>query len=276
MKKTKQLAAVLALATLVGASAFADSRHSNETRTREQRRDTMRRSREAVRGEAPRRNETRNEARTESRERSRERSRETYRNESRSRGDSRSRETYRNGDSRGGRSRDSHRDDRTYRNERSHRDNRSHRNDHSYRSDHSSRNRQPYYARGRVSRVHPHRNGYYVYVHGSRYPFFVPHSHYHRDRFRVGLVIHLGGYYNRGGYYDYYDGRSRGDLYGVVESVDYRRDTFVIRNDATGSFVTVVMRDRRPDHIRPGDYVEVTGDWTRAGVFRAYDVDRVN
>lgn len=32
------------------------------------------------------------------------------------------------------------------------------------------------------------------------------------------------------------------------------------------------MRDRRRD-VRAGDYVEVSGDWTRSGVFTAYDVD---
>ena len=141
-------------------------------------------------------------------------------------------------------------------------------------NDRRSSNHQPYYAHGRVSRVTPYRGGYRVYVSGARYPFFVPHNHYHRDRFRVGLTIRLGGYYNPAGYYDYYDGRgySRGELRGIVESVDYRRDTFVIRNEATGSFVTVVSRDRR-DGVRAGDYVELRGDWSRHGVFQARDVD---
>ena len=142
----------------------------------------------------------------------------------------------------------------------------------SNRSGRSSSHRQPYYANGRISRVSPYRGGYHVWVGGARYPFFVPHRHYHRDRFRIGLMINLGGYYNPAGYYDYYDGRSRGALRGTVESVDYRRDTFVVRNDATGSFVTVISRDRRAN-IRPGDYVEVEGEWRRNGLFTAYDVD---
>jgi hypothetical protein len=135
-------------------------------------------------------------------------------------------------------------------------------------------NRQPYYARGRVSRVSRHGGGYRVWVGGARYPFYIPQAHYNRNRFRIGVVVNLGGYYNPRGYYDYYDGRgySSGALRGSVESVDYRRDTFVIRNDATGSFVTVVMRDRRGD-VRPGDYVELYGDWSRSGVFQARDVD---
>jgi hypothetical protein len=139
--------------------------------------------------------------------------------------------------------------------------------------------RQPYYGSGRVSRVHPYNGGYRVYIVGSPYPFFIPSAYWRYDRFRVGLSIRLGGYYNPLGYYDYYDGYSdnrgysEGTLRGVVESVDYRRDTFVVRNDASGSFVTVVMRDRRDDNVRAGDYVELYGDWTRSGVFQATDVD---
>ena len=99
--------------------------------------------------------------------------------------------------------------------------------------------RQAYYHHGRVSHYQRHGNGYRVWLSGARFPFFVPLHHWHRDRFRVGLSVRLGGYYNPGGYYEYYDSAySRGALRGVVESVDYRRDTFVIRNEATGSFVT--------------------------------------
>ncbi|HEX6161575.1 MAG TPA: hypothetical protein VF111_15470 [Thermoanaerobaculia bacterium] len=146
-------------------------------------------------------------------------------------------------------------------------------NDRGYRSDHRS-HRQPYYHEGRVTRYHRHGNGYRVYIAGCAYPFFVPYSHWHHDRFRVGVSIRLGGWYNDLGYYDYYDGRgySSGGIRGIVESVDYRRDTFVVRNDATGSFVTVVLRNRR-DRVREGDYVELYGDWTRSGIFQAYDVD---
>ncbi|HEX6179117.1 MAG TPA: hypothetical protein VF057_12210, partial [Thermoanaerobaculia bacterium] len=141
------------------------------------------------------------------------------------------------------------------------------------REDRRDARRQAYYHHGRVSRYERHGNGYRVWLSGARFPFFVPLNHWHRDRFRIGLSIRLGGYYNPLGYYDYYDGAySRGALRGVVESVDYRRDTFVIRNEATGSYVTVLNSDRRRD-VRSGDYVEVVGDWSRAGVFRAYDVD---
>ncbi|HEX2123677.1 MAG TPA: hypothetical protein VHL59_18755, partial [Thermoanaerobaculia bacterium] len=138
--------------------------------------------------------------------------------------------------------------------------------------------RERYHARGRVSHVRPYRGGYHVWIGGAPYPFFIPSAHYHRHRFRIGVVIGLGGYYNPLGYYDYYDQpysystSARGEMSGTVESVDYRRSTFVMRNDATGSFVTIHSRDRNVD-VRPGDYVEVRGNWRRSGLFEAYDVD---
>ena len=224
---TSRVAMAIAVAALSGASAFADSRPANETRTRSGERQVIRRERTAAATQSRRGDDSRRE---------------------RSAVSSRSRE--RSSSSRSSR-------DRGYSNDRG-------------RS--SSSHRQPYYANGRISRVNPYRGGYHVWVGGARYPFFVPHSYYNRNRFRIGLMINLGGYYNPAGYYDYYDGRSRGDLRGTVESVDYRRDTFVVRNDATGSFVTVISRDRR-QNLRPGDYVEVEGAWTRSGVFTAYDVD---
>ena len=177
-----------------------------------------------------------------------------------------------------------HRDDRNHGSSAGHAD-RSHDSNRngSWRDDRHSSGRgnahrgEPYHARGRVSRVDRHGGGYRVWIAGAHYPFFIPDRYYHHDRFRVGLTINLGGYYNRGGYYDYYDGynagrgTSAGALLGVVESVDYRRGTFVVRNDATGSFVTVIM-SRRQEDVRPGDYVEISGDWTRSGLFEAYDV----
>lgn len=142
---------------------------------------------------------------------------------------------------------------------------------------------QPYHTRGRVTRVHPHRGGYHVWVGDVRHPFHVPNHYYRRDRFRVGVFIDIGGWYNPRGYYDYdhrygdsrYNDRrsySRGILRGTVESVDGNRRSFVMRNDATGSYVTVLPRGRRV-YVRPGDYVEVDGTWTRSGYFTAYDID---
>ncbi|HEX7831483.1 MAG TPA: hypothetical protein VF787_17640 [Thermoanaerobaculia bacterium] len=156
-----------------------------------------------------------------------------------------------------------------------------------YNSDSRHRNSQPYHTRGRISRTQRYNDGYRVWVVGSPYPFYIPSRYWHRDRFRIGLSISLGGWYNPLGYYDYYDGYrdgyydsrwddrrsyTRGELRGVVESVDSRRTSFVLRNEDTGSFVTVLPRGRRV-YVRPGEFVEVDGTWTRNGYFTAYDID---
>ena len=313
------IAAATTLATLAGTSAFAENRPSNETRARASRRAEGRIERDRSGDTARRGDETQNRQRAEDRDQQRnqrDEARDT-RGEQRTyqRGDTRgseSRGTWRNNDSRNNDSRngnsrnnDSRGDSRnrsmydnrgndsrnrsTYDN-RDNRDNRSRDNrgydnrgyDNRNRSydNRSSNNRQPYYANGRVSRVDRYGSGYRVWVGGARYPFFVPLAYYRGDRFRIGVSIQLGGYYNPLGYYDYYDpgysdsrGYSGADLRGTVESVDYRRDTFVVRNDSTGSFVTVASSDRRTDRLRAGDYVELSGDWSRSGLFQAYQVD---
>lgn len=299
-----RIAAAVAVASLVGASAFAESRPSNETRgrirdrvvernggsDRSQRGDVSRnrgraaessievRGNRAERstggrierdrtqrnsGEATvRRPESQRDSRI-NRDRGNDRSRDnTWRNNQRN-NDSRSRGTVRDGRHDG-------------RNDGRYRDNR-HRNDGRYGR---YGNRSPFRHSGRVHRVYPYGGGYRVWLTGCNYPFYIPSAYYHRNRFRVGLTIALGGYYNSRGYYEYdhddYDRVSRGELRGVVESVDYRRETFVVRNEATGSFVTVIMRDRGRDPVRAGDYVALGGDWTRSGLFEAYRVDIVD
>jgi hypothetical protein len=320
VKQTKQLAsrvaAVIAVATLVGTSAFAESRPSKGTSSRGEGRGQIRRegasgSSERSRGSASR-DESRNAApreRSVSRDESRnaaprERSvtrdngrigrdtergatqqqrdgaraeRDGNRDRSRENGGGYQRWEDRDGveeNRRGETYRDRSSNDRRGANDRW-RDN--NRNGSSRGGAYGSRTN-PYWGNGRISNVHRYSGGYRVWIIGSPYPFFISDRYWNRDRFRVGLSIRLGGYYNPGGYYDYYDGYydragySTGEIRGVVESVDHRRDTFVIRNEYTGSFVTVVLRDRRSD-VRAGDYVEIYGDWSRSGVFNARDVD---
>jgi hypothetical protein len=130
---------------------------------------------------------------------------------------------------------------------------------------------------GRVSRVERGRGGYNVWVGGSRYPFFIGLDRWSRFPIRVGLSVRLGGYWNPAGYYDVYDAgpyATAGNLHGVVENIDYRRGTLVMRDDVSGSFVTVVMRgnDPRFGGLRQGDYIDLTGAWNRSGVFDAYNV----
>lgn len=297
VRKNKHLAATvaaaLAVATLAGTSAFAETRHREETRSRANARDTVRRERAARAQESVRGDESRNERRRERtgrgeasrrpsnfRPEGESRRRDaTARGESYRRNDSSARdESYRRGDSRRGDSRRGD-NDRSYDRNRGGYGNRGGYSNRGY-SNRGYNNSRPYYHRGPVQRYQRYGGGYRVWVGGAPYPFYVPLSHWRHDRFRVGLVINLGGWY-RDGYYDYYDGysyraTSRGDLRGVVESVDYRRDTFVIRNEASGSFVTVVARDRRARDVRPGDYVELSGSWTRGGLFNAYDVDYID
>lgn len=150
-----------------------------------------------------------------------------------------------------------------------------------------------YYRDGRISRIEHWNGGYRVWLGGVSYPYFIPEARFRLFNWRVGLSIHLGGFWNPLGYYDYYDGvdpyygggyayvpgtvATSGYIRGVVESVDYRRDSMVIRDDASGSFVTVMMRgdDPRFNSLRNGDYVDLSGDWVR-GYFQAYRVDNID
>ena len=148
----------------------------------------------------------------------------------------------------------------------------------SYGSQHTKQ--APYYAHGRVSKVHPYGNGHRVWVHGATYPFFVPAAYYHHGHFNVGMMIRVGGYYNPRGYYDYYGDYASNAiageaLRGVVESVDYRRGEFVMNLAGRGGYVTVLIPDRG-ERIWEGDYVVVYGDWSRGGRFIAGDVDVID
>jgi len=61
------------------------------------------------------------------------------------------------------------------------------------------------------------------------------------------------------------------DLRGVVESVDARRNTFVI-TDANGERVIVKRRDRRVEP-QPGDFVSISGPWNRdSGFLEGYSI----
>ena len=146
---------------------------------------------------------------------------------------------------------------------------------------------------GRVDRYERWHNGYRVWIGGGLYPIFVPFERWRLFPLRIGLNIRFGGFwdplgywsvydywpydgYYNGGYYDRYDAAyTQGDIRGVVESVDFRRGTMVLNDDISRQFVTVTMpRDRRMDSVRPGDYVEFSGGWTRNGVFEAYRLER--
>ena len=144
--------------------------------------------------------------------------------------------------------------------------------------------REAYEGHGRISRYEPWNGGYRVWL-GAGYPFYVSSAFFNLHHLGIGVNIGLGGYWNPLGYYDAYSypyayspysnyPSTAGELHGVVESVDYRNGTVVLRDDVSGNFVTTVMRgnDPRFGQLRPGDYVDFNGSWSRGGVFNAYNV----
>jgi hypothetical protein len=148
---------------------------------------------------------------------------------------------------------------------------------------------------GRISSFTRERDGYRINVDRGGQSYWVPSSHLRGHNLSVGISIRLGGVFRGGlvyvddlgwldGAYGYNDGSGYRDGYlrGVVDRVDYRRGILVLRDNATGRFVTVNMdrldrRSRGADlsDLRRGDSVTLAGDWTRGGVFQAYRVESV-
>jgi hypothetical protein len=303
----------VAIAALVGTSAFAESRHSDATNDH-QRSERSSHDRSSSHSDVRHGGDSRSQNNTTYRNNDRGRAQnDTYRNNDRSRtyadtyrNNDRSRtygETYRN-ETRG-RSNDAYRyngavQSETYRNNRGSYD----RGSSSYRNstsqNYGSRNNRPafdsrgrrnYSIGGRINRFVHESGGYRIWIDGGRYPVWIPEARIGLfPRLRVGLSLNFGGYYDPLGYveaYDYYDGAgyggygygntySSGLLRGVVETVDYRRGTLVLRDDTSGNFVTALIRDRRLESLRPGDYAEISGDWTRNGVFEALRLENVD
>jgi len=225
----------MALSLLSGTSAFAETRHRDETRNNDSRRGQQ--------NLQNRRDES-----------------QTYRG-NRSGSDSAQRN-----------------DNRSYNRSQAQRnDNRSYNRSQSQSYNRAPAGNESRYFQGRVNRVERYNGGYRVWVGGAGYPFFISGSRWSRFPLRVGLNIRLGGYWDPIGYYNVYDVgpyATAGDLHGIVESVDYRRGSVVLRDDVSGSFVTAVLRgnDPRLGDLRTGDYVTLTGAWNRNGLFDAYNV----
>jgi hypothetical protein len=163
-----------------------------------------------------------------------------------------------------------------------------------YRGGNYYNNGSRFYGRGRVDRVVPYHGGYHVYLGGWGYPFFVPYRFYDPFRFRIGLFVGFNAFYDPLGYYSVYgwpgyypppvyaagptvyrDGYNNYDgseLRGVVESIDLRSGTVLVIEDGSNRRTTALLppRDRRVDDIRVGDYVELSGSWVRG---RNYDFD---
>lgn len=153
-----------------------------------------------------------------------------------------------------------------------------------------------FYGQGRIERIRPYRGGYHIWLGGWGYPFFVPYRFYDPFRFRLGLFIGLNAFYDPLGYYDVYgwpgyapppvysnDGRydrydrSDATLHGTVQSVDLRTGIIMITDDVSRRTVSALLppRDNRVDDIRPGDYVEFSGEWVRGRSYE-FDADRMD
>ena len=286
MNKTKSLAAqmagAVAIVTLIGTSAFAETRHHDSTERDNSRQSDHRESRDSNRQSRDSRS---NQGQTWQRNDSRSTSPQTYQ-----RRDYRSNspQTYRDSrsysqsySSRGNTQFDRRTQADTYRNNRGSFD-----RSQSFRGNRASfddRGRRSVTLNGRVNRFVHERGGYRIWIDGGLYPIWIPEARISLfPHLRVGLSLGFGGYYDPAGYleaYDYYDGGyaapyyagvtaySSGLLRGTVESVDYRNGTLVLRDAVTGNFVTTLIRDRRLESLRPGDYAEISGSWTRGGVF---------
>lgn len=137
--------------------------------------------------------------------------------------------------------------------------------------------------RGRVTSMQRERDGYRVQLDNRRNSYWIPASRM-RNRgndLRVGVSIVLGGVF-RGGRIDvdnigWPDDRGYRDTYvrGTVERVDYRSDVLILRDADSRRTIEVDMRDARRNNLRRGDYVELSGDWSRNGLFIANHIEFV-
>lgn len=277
MKNTSKsatfLASASALALILATSAFADERPRNET---------WRDSDRAGDRRAEQRDDRHDQA-------SRDANRDTYRNnDARNNNDRRQGEGYRAPQARDNRGSQS-RTREAYRNGVARSDGR-------------------ITMQGRINRYERDRGGYRVWFGGNPYSYWVPESYFHGRRISVGLDIRLGGifrnggvvvdvlgwpgdpyyndpYYNDGYYNDGYygSGYDNGFVRGIVDRVDRRDSTIVLRDQASGRYVTVDMRGvdyRRSrldtNDLRPGDRVTLAGSWVRGNIFAANRIDSVS
>jgi hypothetical protein len=164
------------------------------------------------------------------------------------------------------------------------------------------RDRRDLSAQGRISNVHRERGGYRVQLDRGSQWYYVPMSAWRGSRggrgldLRVGISIRLGGgHYDDRGYIhcndvwiddDYGYGYNSRYLRGTVQRVDYRRGVLEVRDERSGRYVTVDLRDAERRNrsrrgidvsdLRRGDYISVEGSWVRGNVFEAYRIDGVD
>lgn len=138
---------------------------------------------------------------------------------------------------------------------------------------------------GRVTSFSRERNGYRVQLDRGRDSYWVPESNFRGHNLRAGISVVLGGVFRGGainidavnwpdGGYGYGPAAARGYVAGVVERVDYRDGTMMLR-DGDGRMITAATGRYGIGNIRPGDYVELSGDWAGGGLFRVDHIDNV-
>lgn len=166
------------------------------------------------------------------------------------------------------------------------------------RNNNSSRDNQRINGSGRITSLSHERDGYRLRLDNDQRSYWVPQSAFGsraRD-LRVGVSIGLGGifrgdaiyvdavswpddgygYDTRGGNAYGYD---NGYLRGVVERVDYRDGTLRIREQRSGRIITADLGGSRHErnelrNVRRGDFVSLSGQWLRGGVFDVARIER--
>lgn len=146
-------------------------------------------------------------------------------------------------------------------------------------SNNAYRENQRINASGKVSSFNRERDGYRVQLDRGQ-SFWVPQATFgNRTRdLRVGVSINLGGIFRGGSIYadavswpneygQYGSGYGSGFVRGVVDRVDYRTGTVWVRDDASGRIIAADVNGRSLRTLRRGEYVELTGQWIRGGVF---------
>ena len=158
------------------------------------------------------------------------------------------------------------------------------------RSTRSYRDNERVQVQGRVTSFNRERDGYRVYLDRGAQPYWVPQSYFRgAHNLRVGISVVLGGVF-RGGAINvdavnwpddggYYGGQyDQGYVSGVVERVNYRTGTLLLRDDRSGRAVSADFGRadrRRLQSIRPGDYLELSGGWDRGGIFEIARVETI-
>jgi len=150
----------------------------------------------------------------------------------------------------------------------------------------SYRENQRINATGKVTSFSHERDGYRVQLdHGQS--FWVPQAKFgNRARdLRVGVSITLGGIFRGGSIYadavswpdqGYGYGYHEGFVRGVVDRVDYRTGTVWLRDANSGRLITADVDGRSAIRsLRRGEYVELSGQWIRGGVFDVARIDNV-